>query len=150
MKTGWKFLLVALLSVCVGAALDEALLAIRNQKVEGRNRNSSQLFQQRLRCKTEADDYARKSSENNSALMLEMVEFSPNRHSCVGEYTRITSGKRLEIWSYETIDILTGEVLYRQDCIMNDPTSNTFCGNGRDLQLRESRDKALHGAVSQE
>ena len=82
--------------------------------------------------------------------MLEKVEFSPARRSCVGEFTRITAGKRAEVWSYETIDILTGEILFSGDCIQNDPNASTFCGKGRDMQLREDRDKVLNDALSKE
>jgi len=80
--------------------------------------------------------------------MLEKVEFSPARRSCVAAFTRITSGKRGDIWSYETIDILTGEALFSDDCLENDERSTIFCGNGRDVQLRARRDKALKEALS--
>jgi hypothetical protein len=146
----WQFVLVALLSLCVGAALDEALHVIRNRKSEARDRDSNELFQRRLRCKSEADVYARKSSEDNSTLMLEKVEFSPARRSCIGAFTRAISGKTGTLYSYEAIDILTGETLYSGDCAENDATSRIFCGNGRNMELIEKRDKTLEAALLKE
>jgi hypothetical protein len=113
---------------------------------QAKERDGNELFQRRLRCKSEADDYAKKSSESNSGLMVEKVEFSPARHSCVASFTRITRGK-LEMWSYETIDILTGEMLYSEECIENDQNNKRFCGNGRDVDIRKGRDDALAAAV---
>jgi hypothetical protein len=92
----------ALLSLCVGAALDEALHMARNRKSEARDRDSNELFQRRLRCKSEADAYARRSSEDNSTFMLvEKVEFSPARHSCIGAFARAMSGRRGTLYSGE-------------------------------------------------
>jgi hypothetical protein len=148
MKRFWQFALVAAIALGAGAALDEGLHAVRNRKTPSADLGSNELFQRRLRCKTEADEYARKASEDNSSLMLEKVEFSPARRSCVAEFTRIISGKRGDIWSYETIDILTGETLFSDDCMENDTRSTIFCGNGRNMQLRKSRDRALNEALS--
>ena len=131
-----------------GIVVDEGLHTIRNQQSKPQKANEAELFQQRLRCKSEADAYAKASSQGNVSLVPEKIEFSPARHSCIVEFTRITAGKRSEIWSYETIDILTGESLYSGDCIENDPKASHFCGNGRDMSLRDGRDKALADAVS--
>ena len=150
MKKFWMLVLIAIGGMCLGAALDEALHIVRNRQSQARERDDSELFQRRLRCKSEADDYARKSSESNSELMVEKVEFSPARRSCVASFTRITSGKRLEIWGYETIDILTGETLFSEECIENDPNDRRFCGNGRDMDLRKGRENALAAALSKE
>jgi hypothetical protein len=100
MKKFWLSLLGAIVCICVGFAIDEALHAYRNRQSQAKERDGNELFQRRLRCKSEADDYAKKSSETNSGLVVEKVEFSPARHSCVATFTRITRGKRLEIWSY--------------------------------------------------
>jgi hypothetical protein len=150
MKRFWQFLIVALFGISVGAGLDETLHTVRNRKAMAKERNGNELFQQKLRCKSEADAYARKESEGNSALGLERVEYSPARRSCIVEFTRITSGKRLELWSYETIDILTGETLFSDECVENDPNDRRFCGNGRDMSLRKGRADALEAALSKE
>jgi hypothetical protein len=150
MKKPWLLVLGVIVGICAGFAIDEALHASRNRQPQAKERDGNELFQQRLRCKSEADDYAKRSSEDNSALMVEKVEFSPVRHSCVASFTRITRGKRREIWSYETIDILTGETLYGEECIENDPNDKRFCGNGRDMNIIKGRDDALAAAVSKE
>jgi hypothetical protein len=148
MKRFWQLLLVALLGISVGAAFDETLHTIRNRKAQDASRDGNELFQRRLRCKREADDFARKASESNSSLVPEKVEYSPSRHSCIASFTRITSGKRMELWSFETIDILTGESLFSDDCVENDPSNKRFCGNGRDMNLRKGRDDALEATLS--
>jgi hypothetical protein len=150
MKTLWLLMLGAVVGICAGFAIDEALHSARNRQSQAKEQDGKELFQRRLRCKSEADDYAKKSSESNSGLMVERVEFSSARHSCVASFTRITSGKRFETWSYETIDILTGEALYSEECIENDPNSKRFCGNGRDMDIRKGRDDALAAAMSKE
>jgi hypothetical protein len=139
----WLVATVALLGLCVGAALDEAIHAVLNRKSESRDRENNELFQQRLRCRNEVDAYMRSTSDDgNGPPMLEVVEFSPLRHSCVAEFTRILHGKRAEIWTYETVDILTGESLFSDLCLIGGDPSNS-CDNGRDMQLKAERDKAL-------
>jgi hypothetical protein len=112
------------------------------------NRSNDEVFQQRLRCKSVADDYLKKNSGDESTLFLERVDFSPSRHSCVAAFTRWTTGKKGEIHDYETVDILSGEILFIKGCIENNPKVTTFCGNGRDVQLNQERDKALETALS--
>jgi hypothetical protein len=141
MRRLWPFALVALVGLCLGVALDEA----RHMAL---NRNNVEVFQQRLRCKSVADDYVKKNSDDNSTLFLERVGFSPSRRSCVAAFTRWTTAKRGEIHDYETIDILSGETLFSDGCIENDPESTTFCGNGRDMQLWKERENVLETALS--
>jgi hypothetical protein len=150
MKRFGQFALVALIGIGVGAALDETWHAVRNPKAQAQAQepNSNELFQRRLRCKSEADDYARKSSESNSSLVVDKVEYSPSRHSCIASFTRITSGAGTELWSFETIDILTSETLFSEECVENDPNDKRFCGNGRDMVLRKGREDALAAALS--
>jgi hypothetical protein len=148
MKRFWIFALLTT-GICGGIVVDEGLRTIRTHKSKAQNLNRDELFQQRLRCKSVADAYAKESSQGNVSLVAEKIEFSPSRRSCIVEFTRITAGKRAEIWSYETIDVLTGESLYSEDCIENDPKASRFCGNGRDMNLKDGRDKALADAVSQ-
>jgi hypothetical protein len=150
MKRFWQFALVGLIGICVGAALDETLHTVRNRKSQAQEQVSKELFQRRLRCKSEADEYAKKQSDDTSSFVLEQVEYSPVRHSCVASFTRITTGKRLELWSYETIDILTGESLFSEECVENVPSDRRFCGNGRDMALRKGREDALATTQSKE
>src|ERR1700730_78484 len=144
----WLVATVALLGLCVGVALDEAAHMVLNRKSEARDRDNNELFQQRLRCRNEVDAYMRSTSDDgNGAPMLEVVEFSPPRHSCVAEFTRVLSGKGAEIWTYETVDILTGETLFRDLCLMRGGDSSNTCGSGMDMQLKANRDKALNAAL---
>jgi len=155
MKKLWLFVIVALVGICVGAAIDEALHAARNRKSQAKDRDSNELFQHRLRCKAVADDYARANSDDSSTLFLERVDFSPSRHSCIASFTRWTTGKRklqrcncfVEIHDYEAVDLLSGETLSSGECVENDPDSTLFCGNGRDMRLDAERSKALESAL---
>lgn len=150
MSKAWQLVIIGLVGLVLGAALDEGLHALRNRKPRFRNQDSSQLFQQRLRCKSEAEEYEKKFSDSNTSTSSDKIEFSPARHSCVGEFTRISSGHGTEVWVYETVDILTGESLFSGTCVENNPKSNIFCGNGRDMKLRDGQDKALNEALSKE
>ena len=136
--------------------MDEALQAVRDRKSKAPDRDSGQLFQHRLRCKTVADDYIRANSDDSGTLFLERVDFSPNRHSCIATFIRLGTGKRkvqscncfVEIHGYETVYLLSGETLYSDECFENDPESTLFCGNGRDMRLNEERGKALDSALA--
>jgi hypothetical protein len=139
----WQFLLIALAGLCIGAALDEGLHAIRN-------RSGDEVFQQRLHCRTFADAYVKKNSDANTSLILERVDFSPGRRSCVATISKAANwGRGTTWWSYETVDIVTGEMLFKGDCNGNDAKATSFCGNGQDMELMQKRDKALETALSQ-
>jgi hypothetical protein len=156
MKSLWRFALVALLSLCIGAGLNEALHAVRNRRSKSKSPEGGELFQHRLRCKTVADDYIRANSDDSSALFLERVDYSPSRHSCIAALIRWTTGKRkvqtcncfVEIHDYQTVDLLSGESLYSGECLENDPQSTLFCGGGRDMRLNEERGKALDSSLA--
>ena len=147
--------LVAVVGVGLGAAIDETLHSVRNQKLAAGTLDSTELFQHRLRCKNIADDYIRANSDESSTLFLERVDFSLSRQSCIAAFTRLTTGKRkvqrcncfVEVHDYETVDLLSGETLYGGECLENDPESSLFCGNGRDMRLSEERGKALDSAL---
>jgi len=150
MKKLWQMVLIALVGICVGAALDEAVHVVRNRQSQAIDRDSNELFQRRVRCKSLADDFVKKSSDESTNLLLERVEYSPARHSCIGAFTRV-HGRRGTLYSFEAIDILTGETLYSGECTReNDANSRFSCGNGRDVQLIEKRDETLESALSKE
>jgi hypothetical protein len=135
------FALIAL-GLCAGVAFDEAWHTVQP-------RANAEVFQQRLRCRTLADAYAKKNSDDYSTLELERVDFSPTRQSCVASISRAMNDGRgtIRSYDYETVDIMTGETLFSDSCIENDAKAATFCGNGRDMKLREKRDKALETVV---
>jgi len=144
MKNLWLFSVVC---ACIGGWPGEVCHAQQDRELRTTGNDDTGLFQRRLRCKDEADAYAKTSTKGNSELVPERVEFSLARQSCVAAFTRITNGKQSGVWSYETIDILTGESLYSGECVMNDPKNRKFCGNGRDMELRNRRDDALQAVA---
>ncbi len=101
----------------------------------------------RLQCKHLADDYLQRNSDENTSVLLDRVEFSPARHSCIAAVTRGKSGNRITLYEYEAVDLLTAETLFSGECNGNDANSRIFCGNGRDVQLLDKRDKALEAAL---
>lgn len=143
----WKFTLVVLVSLSVGAGLDEALHVTRDRKARTANQVSNEAFRQRLECKRLADDYVQNNSDDHTRLLLDRVDFSPSRHSCIVALSRTSSGHGITLYGYDTVDILTAETLFSGECNENDPNSRIFCGNGRDMQLIERRDKTLEAAL---
>src|SRR6266496_296725 len=147
MKPFWKFVLVLLVGLCVGGGLDETLHVLRDRKANAATQSSNEAFQRRLQCKHLADDYVQKNSDESTSVFLDRVEFSPARHSCIAAVTRAKSGNRITLYEYEAVDILTAETLFSGECNENDANSRIFCGNGRDVQLMDKRDKALEAAL---
>lgn len=144
----WRLVIVAIVALCAGAALDEGFHALRNGRAK--SMVSAEAFQRRLRCKSLADQYVKQSSDDNSTMFVDRVEISPARNSCIAAVSRAEHGQRGTLWSYETVDILTGETLFTGLCNQNDQRSPLFCGNGRDTQLMDKRDKALEAALSKQ
>jgi hypothetical protein len=147
MRPFWKFVLVLLVGLCVGAGLDETLHVLRYRKANAATQVSNETFQRRLQCKHLADDYVTKNSDDHTSLLLDRVDFSPSRHSCIVALSRTSSGHGITLYGYETVDILSAETLFSGECNENDPNSRIFCGNGRDMQLMEKRDKTLEAAL---
>lgn len=147
MKQFWKFVLVTLVGLCVGAGLDETLHVLRDRKARAETQSSDEAFKRRLQCKPLAEEYVTKNSDDHTSLSLDRVDFSPTRHSCIVALSRTSSGHGITLYGYETVDILTAETLFSGECNENDPTSRIFCGNGRDMQLIEKRDKTLESAL---
>lgn len=146
MKPLWKFVLVSLVGLCIGAGLDETLHVLRYRKANAATQVSKESFQRLLQCKHLADDYVTKNTDDHTSLLLDRVDFSPARHSCIVALSRTSSGHGITLFGYETVDILSAETLFSGECNENDPNSRIFCGNGRDLQLMVKRDKTLEAA----
>lgn len=139
-----QFVIIGLLGLVVGVTLDEGFHALRV-----RTKANTEAFQRRLRCKNLADNYLKESSDDNTTVLLDRDEFSPARNSCIAEVTRTEHGVRGgRLLMFDAVDILTGETLFTGLCNGNDANSATFCGNGRDMQLMERRDKVLEAALS--
>jgi hypothetical protein len=147
MKRLWKFVLVLIVGLCLGAGVVETLHVIKDRKAKADTQNSDGAFQRRLQCKHLADDYVTRNSDDHTSLLLDRVDFSPTRHSCIVALSRTSSGHGITLYSYDTVDILTAETLFSGECDENEPNSRIFCGNGRDIQLMEKRDKTLEAAL---
>ena len=156
MKRMWPFVLVGLVCLVVGAGLNETRHSLLKRKSEVKDRDTHELFQHRLRCKSVADDYIKADSDDSSTLFPDRVDYSSSRHSCIATFIRYTTGKRkvqhcncfIETHDYETVDLLSGETLFSDFCEENDSESRWFCGNGRDMKLNEERGKALESALT--
>lgn len=137
MKRTPEVALIAFIGLCAGAGLDEALHAFRQ-------RNIAQSFQQRMRCRRLADEFAKKESSE-----IEQVDFSPSRNSCVASTLRGRAVQDGDLeWTYQTVDIVTGETLFIRSCYTADAKSPSFCGNGHEMEIISEQDKAFAKALS--
>lgn len=110
------------LCVAVGALAGAA--AVQTAHVIS-DRNSRELFGQRLRCKALADKYAMGRSDS---LVLSRVEFSHSRGSCIASTFEqlgldVTTEKQLGLkpsadhtYEFKIVDLLTGEDLMSRTC----------------------------------
>ena len=135
------------LGVAVGALVGAA--AVQTVHVIS-DRNSRELFGQRLRCKTLADKYVK----DRSRVVLSRIEFSHSRSSCIAStYEQLgldaATGEQLGLkptgksYMFSVVDLLTDEGLMSRTCT----TTKDFdwaqpeCSKG----LQE-RDKAFEDA----
>jgi hypothetical protein len=141
MKTRNWFALTALIGLGIGVGSDEVLHAFRERK-------SAEFFQQRIRCRHLADNYANKESSDFNSFLIDKVDFSPVRNSCIASASRVRAiPNNGPEWTYQTVDIVTGEVFFIRSCYGTDEKSPLFCGNGYNMKLMDERDKALEAAL---
>jgi hypothetical protein len=141
MRRFWPFALVALAGLCLGIASDEVRHVVRD-------RSRAEVFQQRLRCRSLVDAYAKENSDEYSSLIVDRVDFSRARNSCIAAISTAMSGKRGTIWGYETIDLVTGEKLFSGSCAESGANVNPPCDSGRNIELMRKRDKTMEIALS--
>ena len=122
--------------ILVGAAVSEGFHLLR-----GRHQRES--FQRRVQCRNLAKIYAASNSDDNTSVLLDRVDFSSARNSCVVSLSEAS----FSLWHYEVVDIVTGDRLYLGTCNGKDPTSADFCGGGRDVHLMEQRDEVFNRVV---
>ena len=81
-----------------------------------RQSHDSQIFQERLRCNAVADAYVKEKSTNPESflLILDKVDYSPARNSCVAELERVYISAPLETENVQ--DLLSGETLFSANC----------------------------------
>jgi hypothetical protein len=143
MKRLWPFALVALVSLCLGVVLDEVAHSARN-------RNNAETFEQRLRCRSLADAYEKKESNTDATVIIEKVDFSRMKRSCIATVTRASGIAQSPVWFFQTLDLVTGDELYSEWCSEKSPDPRFSCGNGRNIELMRKRDEVLEGALSKQ
>lgn len=82
-----------------------------------RQSHNSQAFQERVRCKTIADDYVKRNADltdgpTGKIVTLDKVDYSPARNSCVAEVEEITLFKGGSVGFESVRDLLSGETLF--------------------------------------
>jgi len=129
---------VFVVGILVGAGTLEVFQIIR----EHRRR---EFFEQRLRCKKLAEEYAKSHSDNYNSVLPDRSDFSTSRNSCVASTDEYSGNARFV--SYQVVDVVTGELISTASCDNHDSQSPSFCGGGRNMKLMQERDAAFDKAV---
>ena len=119
-----KITIMALIGgVVLGAAATEGFNVYRQSQDSYRQSHDSQIFQERLRCKTAADAYIKEKStdfkedptaHSGVSVTLDKVDYSPARNSCVAELETAYIPSPLAFKSVQ--DLLSGETLTSVKC----------------------------------
>ena len=114
-----KITIMALVGgIVLGAATTEGFDVYRQSQNSGRRSHDSEVFQQRVHCKAVADAYVKEhtdlkdNSETGASAMLDKVDYSPARNSCVAELERTDDLGRTMRESSRVQDLLSGEILF--------------------------------------
>lgn len=129
---------VFVVGIVVGAGSVEGFQLIREH-------HRQEFFEQRLRCKNLAEDYAKSHSDDYISVLPDRSDFSTSRNSCVASTDEYTGNARFV--SYKVVDVVTGELISTGVCDNHDSQSPSFCGGGRNMKLRQERDAAFDKAV---
>jgi hypothetical protein len=124
-----RVLLAALIGFVIGTAMGVAVSAIYT-------RRSASLFGNRLRCRTIAEEYVSKSL---SSPLLDQVNYSPTRNSCVASM----HSHYLGFWRDEVVDVVSNETIYTGECNYD----GGKCGGGLDIKLEQDMEQAFHESV---
>ena len=134
-----KAAVLLVLGILIGAASVEGFHIVRDHQ-------RREFFEQRLRCKKLSEDYVKANSDDYTSMSIDRADFSASRNSCVAS-TLESRGKDGRFLGYKVADVITGELLFTDDCDDHDPQSRSFCGNGRDVRLLQKRDAEFDKAV---
>lgn len=106
-----KLWLCAVVGALVGAT------SLQTVHVIG-DRNSRELFGQRLRCKALADKYEKEYSNPYYTVGIDRVEFSSSRGSCIASTDEQLGPvqKVSKDWMYKVVDLLSGETITVLPC----------------------------------
>ena len=110
------------------------------------NRLELQL-QQRQTCSRLADNYAKTSTDDQTLVSIDQVDYSKARNSCIAAlsvYTSYPNGDTDEGW--RVTDLLTREDLLNISCNMR----SGDCGNGRNVQAYSDQQKTFKQAIGLE
>jgi hypothetical protein len=88
---------------------------------------SKERFEQRARCKSLSDSYARENTDSGTSVFIKMVDFSESQNTCIAAFNG-WSQSRFEDW--QLVDLLTQKTTYIGSC---DIQKN--CGEGRDMKF---------------
>jgi hypothetical protein len=121
--------LAGLVGLILGVAIGLGAAAIYNRK-------SAALFANRVHCRTIAEGYITKSV---SSPMLDKVDFSPARNSCVAAM----QSHYLGFWNYEVADVVSNETLFTESCNYDAGK----CGGGVDMKFLKEREEAFNKAL---
>ena len=109
-----------------------------------RDGHRHEVFEERLRCKALAEAYVKGQSEE-PYTMLERVDFSPSRNSCIAAIHKVTFPHSDQ--TFNVVDVISGEVLSHSWCAGDDETSKSYCGNGKNISLRNEYKRGFEKTV---
>lgn len=135
-KSGLKTIALPLLFLLLGMILGGGSVEYGHRHFDAR---SKAAFEQRARCKSLADRYARASTNDTQAAILERVDFSPSRNSCFAE---IHLGYADDVRGWELVDLLSGKETLIGLC-----NESRDCGNGRDIKMEKDLNAEFEHAI---
>jgi len=132
-----KKIAIPLLFLLLGAILGGGSVEYGHRRLDIR---SKARFEQRSRCKSLADAYARQNSTDNDYVTLRMVDFSEAQNSCIAGFNEWTVGD----WrDWELVDLLTGKSAPIGSC-----NESKNCGEGRNIKFDHDLETAFKQAVA--
>lgn len=135
--TGMKLVAIALgAGVLIGGASVETFH-------RARDRQRREVFAQRLRCKSLAEDFAKNHTSSYLTMFVQRSDYSLARNTCIASDSMLTETQN----TFDVVDVITGEVLSTSHCERKEPTSSSFCGNGKDIALTARQTKAFEEAL---
>lgn len=124
-----QFILAGFIGIVLGAATGVSSSVIYY-------RRRAALFANRVRCRTIAEEYLKNSV---SSPLLEQVDFSPDRNSCVASTFAVYLGE----YRYDVVDVVSNENLFSESC----DDARGECGGGVNVKLYEQMQKAFKEAA---
>jgi hypothetical protein len=106
------------------------------------DQHSKQAFEQKLRCKSLADQYIREHSDDPHGTALGQVDYSSSNNTCFATVTTYTRYGNAVWKGWELVDLVSGKVESMGTC------SEAYdCADGRDLRYSQNMDIAFKNAI---